>query len=109
MNEASALVLPSLRESFGMVFVEALLAGLPIIYPRNAAVDGYFDNVPFAIGTDARDPRAIANAMKQALDQELAMKDALAEWQQSDGIQLFQREPIACAYRTGLEQAINSL
>jgi len=109
MNQASALVLPSLRESFGMVFVEALFAGLPIIYPRNAAVDGYFDNVPFAIGTDARDPHAIANAMKQALDQELAMKDALAEWQQSDGIQIFQRKPIACAYRTGLEQAINSL
>ncbi|NJO13721.1 MAG: glycosyltransferase family 4 protein [Rhizobiales bacterium] len=46
LPRAKALIMPSLRESFGLVFIEALFAGIPIIYPRGTAVDGYFDGAP---------------------------------------------------------------
>ena len=42
-NGAAVFALPSRRESFGMVFAEALLAGTPVIHPRGAAIDGVVD------------------------------------------------------------------
>ncbi len=108
MNGAVALVLPSLRETFGMVFIEALFAGLPIIYPRGAAVDGYFDDAPFALPVEARDPRSIASAMNAAIEREREMKEALAGWQQSDAIRMFQRDRIGESFAAGLAAALNT-
>ena len=108
MNAASAFVLPSLRESFGMVFVEALFAGLPIIYPKGTSVDGYFDGARFAIAVDARNPRAIAEAMREAVAKEAEMKAALTDWQGSQAMQKFQRDSIASAFASGLLGALGS-
>ncbi|MEE4206592.1 MAG: glycosyltransferase [Erythrobacter sp.] len=106
MNVASVFVLPSRRESFGLVFIEALIAGLPVIYPSGAAVDGYFDDMPFAIAVDARNPRAIASAIAAALRDEAELKAALAEWQISAHAATFRRPAIAEAFARGLELAI---
>ncbi|MEM9312226.1 MAG: glycosyltransferase [Pseudomonadota bacterium] len=102
MLTASGFVLPSLRESFGLVFIEALFAGLPIIYPQGTAVDGYFDNAPFALGVNARDPAALADAMCQLMENEATMKTALADWQTSNAAKRFQRGSIASEFAQGL-------
>lgn len=106
LNEATGFVLVSHRESFGLVFVEALFAGLPIIYPRGAAIDGYFDGMPFAIGVDAHDPTALASAMERLVCDEVALKQALGNWQQSAEAQRFTREAIGAQFRDGLRQAL---
>lgn len=106
MNQSIALVLPSRRESFGLVFVEALFAGLPVIYPAGAAVDGYFPGKSFALPVDARSPASIASAMRLAMDNELTMKAELAEWQRSDDALRFMRPAIAEAYSRGLRAAL---
>lgn len=102
MNGCAVFALPSRRESFGLVFVEALLAGCPIVYPRGAAVDGWFDGQPFAIGVDARDPRAVAEGIDTLLADNDARKRALAAWQQSDEAGRFRRDAILAAYRDTL-------
>ena len=106
LNQGAALVMPSLRESFGMVFIEALFAGLPIIYPKGRAVDGYFDDCPFAIPVDPRKPQEIANAMRFALINEAEMKTALADWQSSDHAQQFTRPAIRNTFVEGLRSAL---
>lgn len=108
MNNAIALVMPSRRESFGLVFVEALFAGLPIIYPKGAGVDGYFDGLPFAIAVDAHNPQAIAEAMRHAVTQEPELKSALAQWQQQGGLTRFSRTAIRDVFGQGLQAAIMS-
>lgn len=105
LNRATAFVMPSYRESFGLVFIEALFAGLPIIYPKDTAVDGYFDNAPFALRVDPRDPAAIAAAMEYCIDQEAQIKVALAEWQGSPAATMFTRKLIAATFTEGLEAA----
>ena len=105
MRSASGFVLPSLRESFGLVFIEALFAGLPVIYPQGTAISGYFDDAPFAIGVDARDPVALANAMGRVMEEEAAMKSALDRWQKSDAARQFQRDSIAHEFERGLKLA----
>ncbi|MDE1467463.1 glycosyltransferase [Aurantiacibacter sp. D1-12] len=102
LNQASGFVLPSLRESFGVVFTEALFAGLPVIYPAGAAIDGYFDDCPFAIRVDARDTAAIAAAIRRLLQEEETLKAEIAVWQKSDAAKRFQRHRIAQDFASGL-------
>lgn len=107
MNEACALVLPSRAESFGLVFVEALFAGLPIVYPQGTAIDGYFDDLPFAQAVDASSSKSIAQAIERAVNSETAMKTALAQWQTSDAAERFTRKAIAQDYTAALHSALS--
>lgn len=106
MNTASVFVMPSRRETFGLVFVEALMAGCPIIYPKNAAVDGYFNGYNFARAVDASDENAIADIMAEMLDSEAELKNELALWQQSEHAQQFHRANITDIFVKGLNIAI---
>lgn len=108
MNGSIAMVLPSRRESFGLVFIEALMAGCPVIYPAGAAIDGYFDDAPFALRVDATNPDAIAAAMRHARDHQAEIKQALALWQESEDAQQFRRTAIAQTFTAGLQQALVS-
>lgn len=95
LHHAKAMVLPSLRESFGLVFIEALFAGTPIIYPKHTAIDGYFDGCPFALGVEPRDPLAIANAVTLVTENESELKSSLAEWLRSSKAKQFTRSHIS--------------
>ncbi|MFN9634631.1 MAG: glycosyltransferase [Erythrobacteraceae bacterium] len=108
MNNAIAMVVPSRWESFSLVFIEALFSGLPIIYLKGASVDGYFDGLPFAIAVDARNPQAIAEAMRYVVAQEAAIKGALARWQEEGGLARFSRPAIREVFDHGLQASIMS-
>ena len=106
MNGAAAFVMPSLRESFGMVFVEALLSGCPIVFPEGRAVDGYFEGCDFAIAVPPRDTGAIAAAITTLVGDQARRKAALARWQADGGAARFRREAILGRYRDGLKALI---
>lgn len=57
------LLLPSLNETFGMVYVEALFAGIPIVYTAGTAIDGYLDDLAVSIAVAPRDVDAISAAV----------------------------------------------
>lgn len=64
----SAFVLCSYPETFGMVFIEALFAGVPIIYSKNCGVDGFFDNLEVGISVDHKSDNEIAEALLRIKD-----------------------------------------
>ena len=37
--------MPSKNETFGLVYIEALLQGLPVLYTSGEGIDGYFNNI----------------------------------------------------------------
>ena len=41
-RKADIFIMPSLTESFGLSYVEAMTQGLPVIYTRNQGFDGQF-------------------------------------------------------------------
>lgn len=105
MNRAAVFAMPSKRESFGMVFAEALLAGCPIVYPRGAAVDGFFDGASFAVGVDARSPERIAAGLDELLRDNATRKRDLALWQQTSADQ-FRGPAILAQYGDALAKAL---
>lgn len=106
MNGAAVFALPSRRETFGMVFVEALLAGCPIVYPKGAAVDGYFDGAPFAISAVAEDPVSVARGLRTALSDIASRKAALGAWQASGGTKRFTSASILAHYRSAISKVV---
>lgn len=56
-RENDLFVMPSLRETFGVVYVEAMSQGLPVVYTRNEGFDGQFSDgiVGYAIDSHSSD------------------------------------------------------
>lgn len=63
-RDADVLAVPSLRESFGLVYPEAMSQGLPVIYTRGQGFDGYFEDGQVGYAVQATDPREIADRLE---------------------------------------------
>ena len=106
MNRAIGFALPSFRESFGLVFIEALFAGLPIVYPKGCSIEGYFDGYSFAIPVDANNPKSIADGMAKLIRDEAHLKADLLGWQTSAHAKKFTRTAIASDFSEGLTECL---
>jgi glycosyltransferase involved in cell wall biosynthesis len=63
ISESIALVLPSHHETFGMVYLEALFAGVPILYSKGTGIDGFLDGLDVGIGVDPDNSSEISRAL----------------------------------------------
>ena len=63
-RNADLFIMPSLTETFGLVYIEALSQGLPIIYSKGHGVDGYFDDVKNGISVHPKSVDEITNAIQ---------------------------------------------
>ncbi|MET0982676.1 MAG: MSMEG_0565 family glycosyltransferase [Telluria sp.] len=70
---ATALVFPSLREGFGLVVLEAMASGTPVVVSRVAPFTDYLPEAACA-WADPGDPESIANAMRDACDAQEAAR-----------------------------------
>ncbi len=62
-RNSDIFLMPSFKETFGLVFVEALSQGLPIIYTKNQGVDGLFNEYPVGEGINPNEPNNIADGI----------------------------------------------
>ncbi|RAP27564.1 hypothetical protein DID74_00225 [Candidatus Marinamargulisbacteria bacterium SCGC AG-333-B06] len=62
-RNADIFIMPSHTETFGLVYIEALSQGLPIIYTKGQGVDGYFDNDSVGISVVSNDVQHIKHAI----------------------------------------------
>ncbi|BDY04589.1 glycosyltransferase [Ferrimonas sp. YFM] len=86
LPQYGGMVLPSVDETFGMVYVEALLSGVPILHSEETGIDGFLDDVPARVVADPYSDDSVADAMEQLLlnqrdyrDWLLAHQELLAE------------------------------
>lgn len=57
MDKSDIFVMPSFNETFGLVYIEAMSRGIPVIYSRGQAIDGFFNDgeVGFAVESSNND------------------------------------------------------
>ncbi|WOX58514.1 glycosyltransferase family 4 protein [Methanoculleus receptaculi] len=68
MNACDLFVLPSLRESFGIVQVEAMACGKPVVATRNGGSEEIVIPGKTGLLSDAADPFSLAENIVRALD-----------------------------------------
>lgn len=65
LSSYRALVLPSHNETFGMVYTEALFAGVPVLYSAQTGIDGYLDAVDVGVRVDPKNIAEIASGLSR--------------------------------------------
>lgn len=96
MARYAGMVLPSFPESFGLVYLEALAAGTPILSSRGYALDGFFSAGFPGVQIDPRSVPGIASGIRSLVQQRAGLAAAFGaigpEWQR------FTRQHIQSAY-----------
>lgn len=60
MRASDIFVMPSVTETFGLVYVEAMTQGMPVIYSKGQGIDGYFSQGEVGYSVDCFDYESIA-------------------------------------------------
>ncbi len=65
MRKSDIFVMPSIHETFGLVFIEAMSQGLPIVYTKGQGIDGYFKQGEVGFAVDCLDDSAISESIEK--------------------------------------------
>lgn len=106
LNSYAGFVLPSKNESFGLVYVEALFAGLPVLLNKDRGISGYFEFDKIGYGCDAFDVDDIARGMEYLLDNQAELKKGIRALQTTGQLDIFRRENILAKYKQALESSL---
>jgi glycosyltransferase involved in cell wall biosynthesis len=67
-RKSNIFIMPSLYETFGLVYIEAMSQGLPLIYTRGQGIDGYFKEGTVGYSVDPDDINDIINKIEMILN-----------------------------------------
>jgi glycosyltransferase involved in cell wall biosynthesis len=99
MGRYAAFVMPSKRESYGLVYLEALFSGVPILYSQGRGIDGYFDAKDVGYACNPFDVADVAKGMDHLLTHQADLKHCIATQQKVGDFTRFRKEPLLKAYR----------
>lgn len=106
MKNYVALVLPSRRESYGLVYAEALFSGLPILYSKDRGIDGLLPPDKIGYRCDPLSIDDIAAGLEHLWTQQGVLKSSVAELQSSGGLDILRSGPIIKKYREALQKVL---
>lgn len=94
-RNADIFIMPSYTETFGLVYVEALTQGLPLIWSEGQGIDGYFKEGEIGYSVDPKNSGIIAEKVRNIIvnyDEKSLFCSAQAS--------LFSRERIGAIYKS---------
>jgi glycosyltransferase involved in cell wall biosynthesis len=98
LNGYTGFVMAPHRETYGMVHVEALLAGLPIVWSQNRGVDGLFDGHDVGYRADPTSVEDVARGMRCLIEREQSLKINIGHLHQNRTFDHLRRHRIAEVY-----------
>lgn len=106
MKNYAAMILPTHEETYGLVYVEALFAGLPILFTKGKGIDGMFDTQSIGYACNSRSVDDIAAGMDYLLNNEAELKHKIGVLQSSGGLSAARKASILETYRRGLSEVL---
>jgi glycosyltransferase involved in cell wall biosynthesis len=104
--KAEAFLLPSISESFGLVYAEALLNGTPIMYSKDhLGFDGFFDGV--GIGVDPKSIKSIKDGILKLYNKSSLYRKNINDLNQSGEFNIFSSSYVGSKYNELLERFTN--
>ncbi|MDP4116091.1 MAG: glycosyltransferase, partial [Bacteroidota bacterium] len=95
--KALAMVMPSKRESFGMVYAEALLNGTPIMYSKGViGFEGVFNDC--GVGVDPFSIDSIKNGLEQLIQNNAVYRRAIKELSNKKAFSIFSANSVREKY-----------
>ena len=67
MRKCHIFAMPSHHETFGLVYVEAMSQGLPVLYTKGEGIDGFFDQ-NYGVSCSPNNINSIISALKRLID-----------------------------------------
>jgi glycosyltransferase involved in cell wall biosynthesis len=99
MNGYTAFVMAPRRETYGMVHVEALLAGVPVLWSENRGIDGFFNGHDIGARCNPESPESVARGIEFLLASERRLKANIVRLQEEGLFESLRRSGIAENYR----------
>lgn len=74
----AGMALPSHNETFGMIYVESLLAGVPILHSKGTGIDGFLEFSNARVSVDPLDQASIATGLCRLLEYQQSFRRELS-------------------------------
>lgn len=104
LNSYTAFVMPTLRETFGMVFIEALLCGLPVLHTKGWGIDQLYPDERIGYGWDPKASGDLLKGLLYLLENEEALKRSISAMGQAGEFNQHRRDAIAGKYAGILDE-----
>lgn len=101
-RNSDIFVMPSYRETFGLVYAEAMSQGLPVVYTQGQGFDGQFEEGEVGYHVPSDSPEAIADAIEKICADYSGISHRAAE-----GSTRFNWDSIVSSYISFYEQIKN--
>lgn len=83
MGKCSLFAMPSIYETFGLVYIEALSQNLPLIYTKGQGIDGIFEDM-VGIAVNPKSINDICNAIQYVFDNKSKFSNSNINFSQFD-------------------------
>jgi len=97
LNRSKAFLMPSLNETFGVAYAEALFCGTPIMYSKGTGFDGVFKDVGVAV--DPFSVESIAKGIEEIIMRNDFFLANIKRLHDENAFQIFSRKHISEVYR----------
>src|SRR5262245_9089889 len=107
IQEYVAFVMPTRRETYGMVFAESLLAGVPILQSKGWGIHGLFPDADVGYACDPNSIENITQGILHLHENEAILKKRIARRQSAGDFDILRRASIAAQYRNIIASVTN--
>jgi glycosyltransferase involved in cell wall biosynthesis len=107
-GEYKGLILPSFPETFGMVFIEALNSGIPILYAKNSGIDGFFNDFKLGEKVHYNSVQEIKEAIEKIHLQNNEYLKSIVKLKKECVLKIFTRDDVKKKYSTMVSEILKN-